>query len=150
MKVILIRRDEYMIIANNIIANKLKNVYWVIGSSCGGKTTSANILSKKYSMYHYNSDEMRLKHCRDTDDIEQPALKRYVPDINQLSVDDLREWEAGIVREMTPMIIADLIELSGKNKKIVFEGDIDTQSIIPFIKHDRIIFLSVCDRTQIA
>jgi hypothetical protein len=135
-----------MIIANNIIANKLKNVYWIIGSSCGGKTTSAKFLAKKYGMYHYNSDEMRWKHFRDADYMEQPALKRYVPDMNELSVDDLKNWEAGIVREMTPMIIADLIELSGKYEKVVFEGDIDTGSIIPLINHNRIIFLSVCDR----
>ena len=37
---------------------KLGNVYWVIGSSCGGKTTSVDILSQKYGVYHYNSDKM--------------------------------------------------------------------------------------------
>lgn len=135
-----------MIISNNIVANKLGNVYWIIGSSCGGKTTSADILSQKYSMYHYNSDEMRLKHFKNANYIEQPALKRYVPDMNELSKDDLKEWEVGIVREMTPMIIADLIELSGKYEKIVYEGDIDTQSVISLINHNRIIYLSVCDR----
>jgi adenylate kinase family enzyme len=69
-----------MNIANNIISNKLKEVYFVTGSSCGGKTTAAIELNKKYGMYHYNSDEMRSKHFANSDILEQPALSRNVPD----------------------------------------------------------------------
>jgi hypothetical protein len=135
-----------VVFANNIILNKLRNVYFIIGGSCSGKTTAAIELSKKYGMYHYNSDEMRSKHFASANYLEQPALSRYVPNFSALSLKDAREWETAIVKEMTPMIIADLIEFSGKYEKIIFEGDVDTFSIIPIIKHNKIICLSVCGR----
>ena len=45
-----------MNIANNILKYSLKNVYFLTGTSCGGKTTMANAISKKYGFTHFNDN----------------------------------------------------------------------------------------------
>ena len=45
-----------MNIANNIIKHSLQNVFFLVGTACGGKTTMANELSKKYGFIHFNDN----------------------------------------------------------------------------------------------
>jgi len=45
-----------MNIANNILKHSLKNVYFLVGTACGGKTTMARELSKKYGFVHFNDN----------------------------------------------------------------------------------------------
>ncbi len=45
-----------MNIAENILKNSLKNVYFLAGTDCGGKTTMANELSKKYGFIYFNDN----------------------------------------------------------------------------------------------
>ena len=45
-----------MDIANNILKYSLQNVYFLVGTACGGKTTMANALSKKYGFSHFNDN----------------------------------------------------------------------------------------------
>lgn len=53
-----------MLIADNIIRDKLKNVYFIWGR---GKSTIAGELSRKYGYYIYNVDESRNSHIADAD-----------------------------------------------------------------------------------
>lgn len=111
-----------MIIADNILKNKLKNVYFIWGS---GKTTAADILSEKYGIYVYHTDHERSKFFGIAEKEFQPSMCRVVPDFWALPKDEALAWEAEIVREFTPMVIADLIELSAVHEKIICEGDLD-------------------------
>jgi len=43
-----------MNIAENILKHNLQNVYFLAGTPCGGKTTMAGELSKKYGFIHFN------------------------------------------------------------------------------------------------
>ena len=45
-----------MNIANNILKHSLKNVYFLVGTACGGKTTMAREISKKYGFIHFNDN----------------------------------------------------------------------------------------------
>jgi cytidylate kinase len=45
-----------MNIAENILKHSLKNVYFLVGTPCGGKTTMARELSKKYGFIHFNDN----------------------------------------------------------------------------------------------
>ncbi|MCL2776196.1 MAG: AAA family ATPase [Oscillospiraceae bacterium] len=46
-----------MNIANNILKHSLKNVYFLVGTACSGKTTMANALSKKYGFIHFSRNK---------------------------------------------------------------------------------------------
>ena len=45
-----------MKIANNILKHSLKNVYFLVGTACGGKTTASRLLSEKYGFLHFNDN----------------------------------------------------------------------------------------------
>ena len=45
-----------MNIANNILKHSLQNVYFLVGTACGGKTTMAKELSRKYGFPHFNDN----------------------------------------------------------------------------------------------
>ena len=45
-----------MNIANNILKRSLQNVYFFVGTACGGKTTMCRELSKKYGFIHFNDN----------------------------------------------------------------------------------------------
>lgn len=45
-----------MNIAENILKHSLKNVLFLAGTPCGGKTTMAHALSEKYDFYHFNDN----------------------------------------------------------------------------------------------
>lgn len=119
-----------MEIADNILKDKLKNVCFIWGS---GKTTAANALARLYGGVVYHTDD-RMRYCRLASPEYQPALCRDVPDYFALDPDDARQWERDIVREMTPMIIADLIEMKSDGF-IWCEGDIDTDAVIKVASH---------------
>jgi len=45
-----------MIIANNILKHSLQNVFFLVGTACGGKTTMARALAQKHGLLHYNDN----------------------------------------------------------------------------------------------
>lgn len=119
-----------MNIADNTLKRLLKNVYFIWGS---GKTTTANALAKKHGFYVYHTDESRNWHFQNSHPVYQHAMCRDVPDFWALEKDDALAWECAIVKEMTPMIVADLIKLSGQYDRIICEGDIDIDTVIPIV-----------------
>ena len=121
-----------MLIPDNVLKQKLQNVYFIWGS---GKTTAANELSRRYGFYVYHTDDNRNKHFNNADPQFQPALCRDVPDVLALDPQDALQWESEIVRDFTPMVIADLIQLSVLHKGVICEGDIDIDAVIPLINH---------------
>lgn len=60
---------------------------------------------------------------------------RDVSDFWALEKKDALAWESAIVKEMTPMIVADLIRLSSQVDSIICEGDIDIDAVIPVVTH---------------
>ena len=45
-----------MNIAEDILKYNLQNVYFLIGTACGGKTTMANAIANKYGYIHFNDN----------------------------------------------------------------------------------------------
>ena len=122
-----------MNIPDNIVKQKLKNVYFIWGT---GKTTTANELHKRHGFYVYHTDYSRQTHFQNAEPEYQPAmcrdiLKEYgIKDYLGLPPKVAGEWEREIVREFTPMIIADLIGLASQHEVVICEGDIDEDTVI--------------------
>lgn len=123
-----------MNIADSIIKNKLKDVYFIWGS---GKTTIANRLNEKYDFYVYSTDESRNRQMKSANPVDQPYMcrdfeKEYgVKSFWELPKEVIAERETHFVAEMTPMMVAELIQLSSLHKVIICEGDIDYCAIAP-------------------
>lgn len=121
-----------MEIADNIIREKLKQVYFLWGS---GKTTVANGLAERYGCYVYRTDYERRSYFQRALPQFQPALCREVPDYWALEPEDAQQWEKNIVREFTPMAVADLIVLSERYDCVICEGDLDIEQMAPVATH---------------
>ena len=127
-----------MDIADNILRSRLKNVYFIWGR---GKTTIANALREKYGFYVYSTDDSRLPHLKEASPQYQPYMcldyqKQYgVRSLWELPKEIIREREQNFVKEMTPMILLDLIELSVQHDVILCEGDIDYRVVLPLAVH---------------
>lgn len=123
-----------MNIADSIIKNKLKDVYFIWGS---GKTTIANRLNEKYGFYVYSTDESRNRQMKSANPVDQPYMcrdfeKEYgVKSFWELPKEVIAERETHFVAEMTQMMVAELIQLSSLHKVIICEGDIDYCAIAP-------------------
>ena len=133
-----------MLIADNILRNKLKNVYFITGS---GKTTIANEISKHLNnCYVYHTDN-RGPFFKLADPKYQPAMCRNVPDYFALDKDDAYNWECNIVKEFTPMILIDLIYLSSQYDVVICEGDINLELIIDVIVKENMVYIKHIGKT---
>ena len=127
-----------MNIPNSIIKNRLKNVYFIWGR---GKTTIANRLKEIYGFYIYSTDESRNRQMKLANPIDQPYMcsdfeKEYgVKSFWELPKEVIAEREKHFVAERTPMIIAELIQLSSLHEVIICEGDIDYLAVSPIATH---------------
>lgn len=134
-----------MYIADNIIRNKLKNVYFIWGR---GKTTVANKLRDKCGCYVFSTDEARDRNMAYASPEYQPFMcrnfiKEYgVKSFWELPKKVIRDRETHFLQEVTPMIIADLIEASAQYKTVICEGDIDYTAIVPIAEN--FVYLNNC------
>ena len=65
-----------MDLPDNILKHYLKNVYFISGSACGGKTTIAKRLAVKHDLELYNWDEQFVRHKNISDSIHQPFMNK--------------------------------------------------------------------------
>ena len=131
--------------ADNIIRNKLKNVYFIWGR---GKTAVAKELNNKYNCYVFSTDEARDRNMAYARPEYQPYMchnfeKEYgVNSFWELPKEVIEDREKHFLSEVTPMIVADLIALSSQYNTVICEGDIDYITIIPVAQH--FVYLNNC------
>jgi adenylate kinase family enzyme len=114
-----------MNISENILKHSLKNVYFLAGTPCGGKTTMANELSKKYGFIHFNDnwheDNFKIWQSIIDEKYQKSAAKR----------ESITDWEAYFSRSVEEFLcdkgnnndylefaLIELIKLSQSNKVI--------------------------------
>lgn len=63
-----------MIFQDNVIKEYLKNVYFITGTPCGGKTTVSRALAEKYGFELFDVDERFDEHKKMSNPLFQPAM----------------------------------------------------------------------------
>lgn len=132
-----------MIIENNILKHHLKNVYWIGGTACGGKSTAALLLSQKYDLYHYNADERFNEFRKIATRKNQPALsKKFYSAYDYFTrpIKEYIDYLDQINRESFDMILIDLIKMSA-DRKVIVEGHYPAELMADVAYHDKIAFL---------
>lgn len=66
-----------MIFQDNVIKEYLKNVYFITGTPCGGKTTVSRALAEKYGFELFDVDERFDEHKKNVESIIS-ACDEYV------------------------------------------------------------------------
>ena len=127
----------------NVIREYLKNVYFVTGTPCGGKTTVSRGLGKKYNIPVYDVDEMFPIHQNMSNVECQPAMNKLFRDADEFfgrTVDEYREWLINNTREQLEFVIMDLIRLS-QNGIIICDCHLSLLEAELLTSSDRIAFM---------
>ena len=101
-----------MIFQDNIIKQYLKNVYFIAGTPCGGKTTVSRALAKKYNIPVYDIDERFPEHQAMSDPASQPAMNKDFREFFGRSVDEYKAWLLQNTREQLDFVLLDLMRMS--------------------------------------
>ena len=123
-----------MDLPDNILKHYLRNVYFIAGGLCGGKTTISTHLSQKYGVTLYNWDEKYTGHKAISDPLHQPEMHRHYDDWEEYFFRSPVEWAESLkqsIREHAKIAIVDLINRA--NDEIVL-----VDGVIPFEILERI------------
>ena len=139
-----------MRIAENILKHNLQNVYFLVGTACGGKTTAARALSEKYGFIHFNDNwhEDRFAVYRSI------CNEKYQPQSTRKK--ETTDWEAFFSRsveqfladnaeygeydEYIEFMLMELIKLS-QTQKVVADISIPLESLVEISEYNRIACL---------
>lgn len=132
-----------MIFQDNIIKEYLRNVYFITGTPCGGKTTVTKALSKKFGIPMYIIDDQFRVHQLLSDEEHQPNMNKHFRDADEFfgrSVEEYRNWLKGNCREQLDYVLLDLIRLS-QNNRILCDIHLVAEEALKFTDPSRIAFM---------
>lgn len=132
-----------MEIKDNIIKEYLKNVYFVTGTPCGGKTTISRLLAEKYNFTVYDVDEKFAGHKSLSNSIDQPAMNKNFTNADEFFLRPYKEygmWLIDNTREQLDFIIMDLIRLSEK-QTVICDLHLTLNEAMRITDSEHIVFL---------
>ena len=132
-----------MEIKNNCIKESLKNVYFVTGTPCGGKTTISRALSQRYGYPVYDVDQVFSRHKAMSNPIDQPAMNQEFPNADAFFLRPYREyaqWLLQNTREQLDFIILDLIRLS-QHQPLFCDLHLTVEQVMEITEPQRVVFL---------
>ena len=110
-----------MNIKDNVLKEALKNVYFISGTACGGKSTISRELGNKYNIPVYDIDQVFSHHQAISNMSDQPAMNQSFANADEFfgrSFDEYRDWILNNTREQLDFVITDLIRIS-QNQKVI-------------------------------
>ena len=132
-----------MNIAENILKHSLRNVYFLIGCPCAGKTTMCKLLAEKYGMTFYNTNHMDPEFdnwARILSPEYQPVSTQQVTDWEYFfnrPTDEYLSWLRAVSAEHLEYALIELIKLS-QHQKVVTDVDMPIELVRQLADPDRI------------
>lgn len=139
----LTKGDFVMIFQDNVIKEYLKNVYFVTGTPCGGKTTISWELAKRHNLLVYDVDEQFANHQKISNATYQPAMNKVFKDADEFfgrTVEEYRRWLIDNTREQLDFVLLDLIRLS-QNQIVLCDCHLTMEEVKKYTEPSRIVFL---------
>lgn len=132
-----------MIFQDNILKEYLKNVYFIAGTACGGKTTVSRELAKRHQFTVFDIDEMFDRHRQIASPDMQPAMTRSFRDADEFfgrTTEEYQKWLIDNRREQLDFILLDLIRLS-QNQTVLCDCHLTAEEADRLTEPSRIVFL---------
>ena len=132
-----------MIFQDNVMKEYLKNVYFITGTPCGGKTTLSRALAEKYGIEIFDIDERFEEHKKISDPLFQPAMNTYFKSADEFfgrTVEEYKNWLLENTREQLEFVLLDLIRLS-ESKKVLCDCHLTVAQALAFSEPARVVFL---------
>ena len=120
-----------------------RNVFFILGCPCAGKTTVAKLLAERNNMYYFSGDDRRFDYYKHADKAKHKYMTMDASSFWNWSLSEMVAWEKGVVSEQTPLIIEDLNRLSKEHDLVLFEGMLDISYLLTVADRDRIVYLTV-------
>lgn len=148
-----------MIFQDNVIKEYLKNVYFITGTPCGGKTTISRELAKRHNLLVYDVDEQFSYHQKISNSTLQPSMNKVFKDADEFfgrTVEEYKKWLIDNTREQLDFVLLDLIRLS-QNKIVLCDCHLTVEEAEKYTEASRIVFLikepsnlieDYCDRSD--
>ena len=127
----------------NVLKEYLKNVYFITGTPCGGKTTISRALAEKYGFELFDIDERFDEHQKMSDSTYQPNMNKRFCSADEFfgrSVEEYKSWLLGNTREQLEFVLLDLIRASA-NKKVICDCHLTVEQALMFSDPSRVVFL---------
>ncbi len=132
-----------MTVQDNVIKEYLKNVYFITGTPCGGKTTISRELAKRHSLFVYDVDERFAGHQKVSDPAFQPSMNKVFQDADEFfgrTVEEYKKWLIDNTREQLDFVLLDLIRLS-QNRIVLCDCHLTVEEAEKYTEASRIVFL---------
>lgn len=132
-----------MIFQDNVIKEYLKNVYFITGTPCGGKTTISRELAKRHDLLVYDVDERFSDHQKMSNSINQPAMNKTFKNADEFfcrTIEDYSKWLLNNTREQLDFVLLDLIRLS-QNQTVLCDCHLTVEEAEQLTEASRIVFL---------
>lgn len=132
-----------MIFQDNVLKAYLKNVYFITGTPCGGKTTISKALAQKHHFVVYDVDEQFSSHQKIADSQYQPAMTKKFQNADEFfgrSVEEYGKWLIDNTREQLDFVLLDLIRLS-QNQIVLCDCHLTMEQADALTDASRIVFL---------
>lgn len=141
-------------ISDNIIKHYLRDVYFITGHSCAGKSTMVKMLSERYDMIfcgeNYNDAFPREKLSR----WKQPGLC-YFDTMSgweewlNMTPEEHWEWLQSVSRECAEIEILELTRLSASGKRIIADTNMPLDVLREISDYDHVAVM-LCDPPDIS
>lgn len=132
-----------MIFQDNVIKEYLKNVYFITGTPCGGKTTISRELAKRHNLLVYDIDEQFPNHQKISNADFQPSMNKTFKDADEFfgrTVEEYKKWLIDNTREQLDFVLLDLIRLS-QNQIVLCDCHLTMEQAEKITEASRIVFL---------
>lgn len=132
-----------MEIQDNVLKEYLKNVYFITGTACGGKTTVSRAIAAKHDFVVYDADQAFDRHRELSNGLDQPAMNRNFKDADAFFFRPYKEyanWLKQNAREQLDFILMDLIRLS-RNRIVICDLHLTLDEAERITEPGRIAFL---------
>lgn len=132
-----------MIFQDNVIKEYLKNVYFITGTPCDGKTTISREMAKRHNLLVYDVDEQFANHQKISNPAFQPSMNKVFKDADEFfgrTIEEYKKWLIDNTREQLDFVLLDLIRLS-QNQIVLCDCHLTMEEAENLTDVSRIVFL---------
>lgn len=140
-------------ISDNLVKHYLRNVYFINGHSCAGKSTMVKLLAERYDMIHCGENYHDVFPREKLDRWKQPGLC-YFDTMSgweewlNMTPEEHWRWTQQVSRECVEVEILELIHLAASGKKIIVDTNIPPDVLREISDYQHVAIL-LCDPPDI-
>jgi hypothetical protein len=131
-------------IPDSVLAFNLRNVYWICGGACGGKTTTARRLAEKHNFTLFDPSPLVQDYQAHASYHDQPALLRHFINFDwycNQPAERYARWQTDFAQEVAEWAIIDLLRLSSERPVVAAFDVIDPSLIMRMAAYNKSAFL---------